>query len=174
MTMTTIVLVALCCYRCTLLVTSDRITRAPRRRIRRWLRDRPRYNGHDLFSIQRADEIRCSCGWYAAHARSPYGQDPPVVGTQISGEVPPGTDMSNPVLDLETVFQAHREQHRSESKALYLLECPWCVSFWLAWPLAAIAHPHWGWEFVYLVLASSAVTGLLAHIAAPDDLDPED
>lgn len=50
------------------------------------------------------------------------------------------------------------------------LECPWCVSVWVAPPVVGSAlwwSAGWGWWLVAGSLACSGVTGLLASVARP-------
>ena len=49
----------------------------------------------------------------------------------------------------------------------YLIECPWCVSVWVAAALVPVAYwwgAHWSVQVAGLILAASQVTGLLATI----------
>lgn len=107
----TLLVLVLAVYRGTLLVTGDRITRAPRRRVRAWLRKRE-----------------------------------------------------------------HDRTASDTSRLCYLLECPWCVSIYLGTIAAAVygTWPKGWWRWPALAMAASAVAGLLATLAAPDDNDHED
>lgn len=56
-------------------------------------------------------------------------------------------------------------RHRVGQKEWYGrgLNCPSCISFWLAWPLALLLPWYgWGW-FVLLALALSGVTAAVVH-----------
>lgn len=58
-----------------------------------------------------------------------------------------------------------------ESRWAHLIECPWCVSCWLAGPVVASAlwwSDGWGWWLVAGGLAASATTGFLASYASPN------
>lgn len=51
-------------------------------------------------------------------------------------------------------------------KLVSFLECPWCVSVWLAAAVVVEVEERWWWTFAApaaLVLALSAVTGYLAE-----------
>lgn len=54
-------------------------------------------------------------------------------------------------------------------KLAYLITCPWCSSFWLAWPIAAgavWAPTEWWFQAPAGALAFSAAAGFLAHFAS--------
>jgi hypothetical protein len=64
------------------------------------------------------------------------------------------------------------------------LECPWCVSIWMAFgtawaPVLLIANDDWVWwmyviTYVIVALAASMVVGLLAfHTSEDTTLEPE-
>lgn len=65
-----------------------------------------------------------------------------------------------------------RRKRRKKPKAVYLLSCPWCASFWVSLPVVASAL-EWGHDYWWLLaagsLSASAVTGFLASYASPGD-----
>jgi hypothetical protein len=168
-------LVALAVYRGTLLVTGDRITRTPRRRLRAWLKSRT----HRV--TEAGNAVRCSCGWSASS--QPSGQRHGHMVT-VSAPVPRALvlpDSSNMDADLAAYYvtragELHYRDAQDTSRLGYLLECPWCVSMYLGTIGAAVAWawPAGWWRWPALALAASGVTGLLATIAAPDENDDED
>lgn len=69
-----------------------------------------------------------------------------------------------------------RARLNERGRIAYLMECPWCASWWLG-IVAAVVYgrwPHGWWRWPALAMAASGVTGLLATIAAPDENDHED
>lgn len=68
----------------------------------------------------------------------------------------------------ERAIERHREAGRHRLAAL--LECPWCVSVWLAPPVVASAllwSSSWAWWLAAGSMAASAATGALATFARP-------
>lgn len=63
------------------------------------------------------------------------------------------------------------------STALYFVQCPWCVSMWLAifttWILVWILHLPW-WATIPIALAASHVVGICARFADTEEIDYED
>lgn len=61
------------------------------------------------------------------------------------------------------VIDRLNEGRESEHPATALVDCPWCIGFWIAAADTAImsAIPRW-WPILAVPLAFSAVTGLLA------------
>lgn len=171
----TVVLVLLAVYRGTLLVTSDRITRTPRRRLREWLRRR----AHHLDSADQDGDgftrYRCSCGW-SVQVVEQTGQ------VAISYPVPEGVQIPAGPLNQEirkawiTGAIAGHQRDADSGRLGYLIECPWCVSIYLGAIGAAVAWawPHGWWRWPALALAASAAAGFLSTLAAPDNLDDED
>lgn len=180
MTLTLLVLVSLAVYRGTLLVTGDRITRTPRRRLREWLHHR----AHHLTTVEAWGEAayRCSCGWRAESAPSGALRMVVVHGT-THDLIPRGSSLPdytlNPHQAAQTVAEIavrHVQVARDRGRLTFLLECPWCVSIYLGGIGAAVAAawPAGWWRWPALAMAASGVTGLLATIAAPDENDQED
>lgn len=76
--------------------------------------------------------------------------------------------------DVMSPANQHVNEHRGEMtdgpRWLPLLECHWCVSFWLAWPVVwtAWCFGDRAWWFVPSgTFAASAVTGIIATFAKP-------
>lgn len=61
------------------------------------------------------------------------------------------------------VIDRLNEGRDSEHPGTKLVDCPWCIGFWIGAAVTAImsATPHW-WPVVAVPLAFSAVTGQLA------------
>lgn len=59
------------------------------------------------------------------------------------------------------------EEGKADGALSYLVDCPWCVSMYLAWP-PAVAAVWWpenrGVWLVLAALTASAATGLLAQV----------
>lgn len=58
-------------------------------------------------------------------------------------------------------------RHGPDSRLTYFIECPWCVSVWLAVPIAwlGLVHRAQTWAQVLgLALSASAVTGLISSV----------
>lgn len=69
---------------------------------------------------------------------------------------------------MDWLTQVHQDPHR----LAYLIECPWCVSVWIAAALTGgtvlWAHTT-AWLFVMLTLAFAAVAAILATRYSPED-----
>lgn len=179
MTLTLLVLVSLAVYRGTLLVTGDRITRTPRRRLRAWLHRR----AHHLMPNAEGHLWECSCGWSIRAQVDGSAGGSPAYRLLVTEPVPKGFHLPSSLVwaqdvsdYLERAYRLHAAQGTDESRLGYLLECPWCVSIYLGTIGAGVAAawPEGWWRWPAMAMAASGVTGLLATIAAPDENDQED
>ncbi|AQT78314.1 hypothetical protein B1R94_02280 [Mycolicibacterium litorale] len=74
--------------------------------------------------------------------------------------------------DQYTTAALHQRREGRWNTAAYLLECPWCIGFWLclASAYAPVAIIGWPWWSLFPVaLAASHIIGIAARLAAPDD-----
>lgn len=68
---------------------------------------------------------------------------------------------------------AYNRSNGAESMLTYFLECPWCVSFWVAAATApaVIEMADWTWGlYPFLVLAARYITGRLEG-GPPDQIE---
>lgn len=166
-----LVVLFLAVYRVTLLVTADRITRAPRRAVLGWLRKRAHHLADHDTHLALARRIRCSCGWQIERLEG-Y----PDVAALIAEPIPSaldGVDLPRDgVAALEPVFRSHVEDHHDDvGRWGYLLTCPWCVSIYAGLVAAGVwaAWPNGWWYWPGLVLALSGFSGLAASLGSPQD-----
>jgi hypothetical protein len=81
-------------------------------------------------------------------------------------------DLTQPKL-----HEYHRSLARRWQTALYFVQCPWCISMWLA--LAGAIVPvrliGWSWWALFPVgLAASHLIGVFAFAADTEEMDYED
>lgn len=171
MTLVTVLLVSMACYRITLLLIADTITEPPRRRLLEWLAGRRHQDAelhvlaHDPDGVEQPGMLRvaCTCGWYAERDQH---------GTYVADPVPSTVDLTERFPDLRRMLTDHQAEHRTDpgGKLGVLVTCPWCVSVYVGAAMAAVAWawPHGWWRWPALALTASATTGLLATAASPN------
>lgn len=170
----TVSLALLATYRVTLLVTSDRITRRPRRWLRDWLYTRAH---HDTDPHGPPSRYECSCGWFVHVSEDGHVTtlEPVPPGVQIP-VAPFRTPGAAARFVTEATLAHHDDTRHDLGPAGYLLTCPWCISMYLGAAAATLvwAWPEGWWRWPALALAASAATGFLATLAAPDNNDDDD
>jgi hypothetical protein len=77
----------------------------------------------------------------------------------------------------ENASQYYRQRERRWSTLMYFVQCPWCVSMWLA--LATAWIPLWFntnvvARYVGIALATSHLVGICARFADTEEIDYED
>lgn len=171
-----LVVLFLACYRVTLLVTSDRITRAPRRA----LLDRFRRRAHHVAKVEQEGDVvvlaECACRWRVARISPAY----PATAALVSDPVPTaleGLDLGRlGVADYLGALRAHIADNADDvGRFGYLLTCPWCVGFYVGIAGAVLWAwvPDGWWFWPALAFALSGFTGLAASLGAPDDGDDQ-
>ncbi len=156
--MTPIVLIVamLTTYRFTLLLTHDKLTEPIRTRI---------------------------FGRYVFPLHEPFGAIVDTFATPVDGVMHrwfaecrcrtgyEGDETGDVIAALERHVQDHAGEQSTGPWWLKLLDCYWCMSFWLAWPVvwSAWCFGDRSWWFVpAAAFAGSAVTGILATYAKPE------
>lgn len=83
--------------------------------------------------------------------------------------LPPLPRLRQAVLDKLDAVQRQRGQH-DDHPLVALVNCPWCIGFWLSAAVAAAATlaPQ-AWRPIGTALAFSQTTGLLARLDHDDD-----
>lgn len=172
-----LVVLFLACYRATLLVTSDRITRAPRRVVLGYFRRQQHRLGRIVYDGPTVVEAACAgCGWRIARLGPNYPPSAALVEAPLPS-VLEGRDLARDgVADYLEALRSHLDDNADDAGRLgYLIRCPWCVSFYLGIAAAALWAwvPDGWWFWPALALALSGFTGLAASLGAPDDGDDQ-
>lgn len=171
----TVGLAILATYRLTLLVTADTITAPLRRRLFQWLLMR----GHRMTTDIPGRGVRvlgdddatmsaaCSCGWSASAVFRPF------VIIHSPDEIPPGPYTAAAAAQTLAALADQHSKSTTATRWELFLSCPWCVSVWLGAGAAVLVGvwPEGWWRWGALALAASAVTGLLATLASPEEQD---
>jgi hypothetical protein len=86
------------------------------------------------------------------------------------------TQLINGDLITDPIRAAAMNRWGAKSTVVYFLECPWCVSIWLAFPGAWLTLELADlplWLIPWLALAGSHATGLAARLIPNDDAEIE-
>jgi hypothetical protein len=128
----------------TLLVTRDKITASPRKRLHAWLRKVAHHEVRPIVDLSWGNP-ECSCGW---------APDP---------DDPDSDDLQRHI---------HLARISKPGWWMDLVKCPWCVSFWLAVPVAVGAHAiDWvtGWQAIAFPFVARVIAGAGTAAFYPED-----